>query len=100
METMSTLIKVFYGLLLEILAKEVNMVPGELIGTLEDMHLYSNHIDQAKEQIGREPLPLPKLDIKLHFKNSPSFKPEHWIAEDFDIVDYISHSEIKAPLSN
>jgi thymidylate synthase len=43
-----------YGLLLEILAKEVNMVPEELIGNLGDVHLYSNHLDAAKEQIGRE----------------------------------------------
>jgi thymidylate synthase len=43
-----------YGLLLEILAKEVNMVPDELIGNLGDVHLYSNHIEQAKEQIGRD----------------------------------------------
>jgi thymidylate synthase len=43
-----------YGLLLEILAKEVNMVPDELIGNLGDVHLYSNHLDAAKEQIGRE----------------------------------------------
>ena len=43
-----------YGLLLEIIAKSVNMVPDELIGNLGDVHLYSNHIDQAKEQIGRE----------------------------------------------
>jgi thymidylate synthase len=43
-----------YGLLLEIIAKEVNMVPGELIGNLGDVHLYSNHIDQAREQIGRD----------------------------------------------
>jgi len=42
-----------YGLLLEIIAKEVNMVPDELIGNLGDVHLYSNHIDAAKEQIGR-----------------------------------------------
>jgi len=42
-----------YGLLLEIIAKEVNMVPDELIGNLGDVHLYSNHIEQAKEQIGR-----------------------------------------------
>jgi thymidylate synthase len=42
-----------YGLLLEIIAKEVNMVPDELIGNLGDTHLYSNHIEQAKEQIGR-----------------------------------------------
>lgn len=43
-----------YGLLLEILAKEVNMIPDELIGNLGDTHLYLNHIEQAKEQIGRE----------------------------------------------
>jgi thymidylate synthase len=43
-----------YGLLLEIIAKEVNMVPDELIGNLGDVHLYTNHIEQAKEQIGRE----------------------------------------------
>ena len=43
-----------YGLLLEIIAKQVNMVPEELIGNLGDVHLYSNHIEQAKEQIGRE----------------------------------------------
>jgi len=42
-----------YGLLLEIIAKTVNMVPEELIGNLGDVHLYSNHIEQAKEQIGR-----------------------------------------------
>jgi thymidylate synthase len=42
-----------YGLLLEIIAKEVNMVPDQLIGSLGDVHLYSNHIEQAKEQIGR-----------------------------------------------
>jgi thymidylate synthase len=43
-----------YGLLLEIIAKEVNMVPDELIGNLGDVHLYSNHLDAAKEQIGKE----------------------------------------------
>jgi thymidylate synthase len=43
-----------YGLLLEIIAKSVNMIPDELIGNLGDVHLYSNHIEQAKEQIGRK----------------------------------------------
>ena len=46
-----------YGLLLEIIAKEVNMVPDELVGNLGDVHLYSNHIEQAKEQIGRKYTP-------------------------------------------
>ena len=52
-----------YGLLLEIIAKEVNMVPDQLIGNLGDVHLYSNHIEQAKEQIGRELT----LDERLDF---------------------------------
>jgi thymidylate synthase len=89
-----------YGLLLTILAKEVNMVPDELIGNLGDVHLYSNHLEQAKEQIGREPFELPELNIKLHFKNWPSFKPEYWLVDDFELVNYQSHTAIKAPLSN
>jgi thymidylate synthase len=52
-----------YGLLLEMIAKEVNMVPDELIGNLGDVHLYSNHIEQAKEQITRTPMTLPTVEI-------------------------------------
>jgi thymidylate synthase len=89
-----------YGLLLEIIAKEVNMVPEELIGNLGDVHLYNNHIEQAKEQITRTPYELPKLNIKLHFNNKPSFVPEHWLVDDFVIENYQSHPTIKAPLSN
>jgi len=89
-----------YGLLLEIVAKEVNMVPDELIGNLGDTHLYLNHIEQAKEQISRGSFPLPKLDIKLHFNNNPSFVPEQWLVDDFVIENYQSHPAIKAQLSN
>jgi thymidylate synthase len=89
-----------YGLLLEILAKEVNMVPDELIGTLGDTHLYLNHLEQANEQMARTPYKLPKLDIKLHFNNQPSFVPENWLVGDFQIEDYQSHATIKAALSN
>jgi len=52
-----------YGLLLEIIAKAVNMVPDELIGNLGDTHLYSNHIEQAKEQIGRELSIMDRIDL-------------------------------------
>jgi thymidylate synthase len=52
-----------YGLLLEIIAKEVNMIPDELIGNLGDVHLYSNHIEQAKEQIGRKYAPEERSDL-------------------------------------
>lgn len=52
-----------YALLLEIIAKEVNMIPDELIGNLGDTHLYSNHIEQAKEQIGRELTQRERLEL-------------------------------------
>jgi thymidylate synthase len=52
-----------YALLLEILAKEVNMIPEDLIGNLGDVHLYSDHIEQAKEQISREPFDLPTVKL-------------------------------------
>ena len=88
-----------YGLLLEIIAKEVNMVPDELIGNLGDVHLYSNHIEQAKEQISREPFELPKLgklpDYLGKKDNWECYKPE-----DITIENYQSHPAIKAPLSN
>jgi thymidylate synthase len=88
-----------YGLLLEIIAKEVNMVPEELIGNLGDVHLYSNHIEQAKEQIGREPFELPKLCMDYregeYDKDLKGFVPD-----DFVLFNYQSHPAIKAPLSN
>ena len=88
-----------YGLLLTILAKEVNMVPDELIGNLGDTHLYLNHIEQAKEQIGREPFPLPTLNQFPTYEGTrPSI--ESYVIGDFTLKDYQSHETIKAPLSN
>jgi thymidylate synthase len=84
-----------YGLLLEIVAKEVNMVPDELIGNLGDTHLYLNHIEQAKEQIGRIPYELPKLEIYGEVDDIA-----HYEIMDFEIKNYQSHPAIKAPLSN
>jgi len=109
-----------YGLLLEIIAKAVNMVPDELIGNLGDVHLYSNHIEQAKEQIGRDPYPLPTLNINTEFwpyeggecgvglldavKVFESFKDDNFckclLEEDIQLGNYVSHPAIKAPLSN
>jgi thymidylate synthase len=92
-----------YGLLLEIIAKEVNMVPDELIGNLGDTHLYLNHIEQAKEQLNREPYPLPKLVINDEFWNPDAGVIEqidYIKSEDFEVRDYQSHPTIKAPLSN
>ena len=92
-----------YGLLLEIIAKEVNMVPDQLIGNLGDTHLYSNHIEQAKEQIGREPFPLPKLILNPIFLANLEHKGfDDAINGDinFQLENYQSHPTIKAPLSN
>ena len=89
-----------YGLLLEIIAKEVNMVPDELIGNLGDVHLYSNHIEQAKEQIGRTPYPLPKLIINENNKMRVGSSMFTYMNTDFTLENYQSHPSIKAPLSN
>jgi thymidylate synthase len=109
-----------YGLLLEIIAKVVNMVPDQLIGNLGDVHLYSNHIEQAKEQIGREPFKLPKLNINTEFWPYEggecgvgpldaigvikAFSDENFcrclLEEDIQLFDYKFHPTIKAPLSN
>ena len=92
-----------YGLLLEILAKTVNMVPDELIGNLGDIHLYNNHIDQATEQISREIYDLPQLVINDEFWNPDenAFEQIEYITpDDFDVINYKCHPRIKAPLSN
>lgn len=101
-----------YGLLLEIIAKEVNMVPDELIGNLGDVHLYSNHIEQAKEQIGRTPYELPTVEITernwyMHEKVKEHLgektldeKLKSYRPDCFELIGYESHPKIKAPLSN
>ena len=81
-----------YGLLLEMIADEVQMIPDELIGNLGDTHLYLNHIEQAKEQISRTPYQLPTVHVR---DGMESFMPDDIILEN-----YISHPSIKAPLSN
>ena len=81
-----------YGLLLEIIAKEVNMIPDELIGNLGDVHLYKNHIEQAKEQITRTPIGLPTIEItELNLLEG---------SVCVELKNYIHHDPIKAPLSN
>ena len=92
-----------YGLLLQIIAKEVNMVPDELIASLGDAHIYVNQIDAIKEQLTREPYPLPTLVINDEFWNPDAGvieQIEHIEISDFDIRDYQSHPTIKIPLSN
>ena len=81
-----------YGLLLKMIADEMNMVPDELIGNLGDVHLYKNHIEQAKEQIKRKPFDLPTVHVR---DGIFSFG-----GQDVILENYVSHPAIKAPLSN
>jgi thymidylate synthase len=82
-----------YGMLLHLIAKEVNMVPEDLIGNLGDTHLYLNHVEQAEEQLSREPKPhLPKLKLLSSDIMNGDF--------DYELLHYHSHPPIKAPLSN
>ena len=81
-----------YAMLLKIIAKEVNMIPDELIGNLGDVHVYSNHIKQVKEQMNREPMKLPQLDVSEVNILEGVFK--------YELKNYDSHEAIKAPLSN
>ena len=94
-----------YGLLLEIIAKEVNMVPDELIGNLGDVHLYKNHIKQAKEQITREPMELPSVQINPTLFEGGKPDPnkldlDYYSIHNFELLNYQSYPAIKAPLSN
>ena len=81
-----------YGVLLLLLCKETNLKPGELIGSLGDTHLYKNHLEQAHEQIKRDSFKLPTIRLD----NVNVLEGEF----DYEILNYESHSSIKAPLSN
>lgn len=95
---------VSYALLLEIIAKEVNMVPDELIGNLGDCHIYKNQIDGVKEQLTREPMKLPTLmidqfDETNHYIGGMDDISEYNI-EQFKLENYNHHPTIKFLLSN
>jgi len=78
-----------YAMLLELLCKETGMIAGELVGVLEDCHIYENHIDGAKLQLQRKPHSLPKL--KLLGKPFDIF---NWTHKDFELIDYNPHEKI------
>jgi thymidylate synthase len=85
-----------YSLLLMMIAKQVNMVPDEVIGNLGDVHLYLNHIEPIKEQLTREPYPLPTVKISDRVVNDIS----EYTLDDITLENYQSHPPIKMPLSN
>lgn len=78
-----------YALLLLLLAKEVDMVPGILMGSFGDVHVYENHIDGAQEQLSREPKKLPTLEL-------PNFTSIwDWKYTDFELIGYESHPKVE-----
>jgi len=85
-----------YGLLLMMIAKQVNMVPDELIYNGGDVHLYLNHIEPIKEQLTREPYELPTVKISDRVVNDIS----EYTLDDITLENYQSHPSIKMPLSN
>lgn len=83
-----------YSLLTMMIGQVVNMVPGKVILTMGDAHIYSNHIDQVKEQLSRTPRPLPRMEIAKDVSHIDDFR-----FEDFTLHEYDPHPTIKAPVA-
>ena len=83
-----------YALLTLMIAQVTNLTPGEFVHTLGDAHIYSNHIEQVKQQLSREAKDLPIMKINPHIKDIFSFK-----YDDFEILNYDPHPLIKAPVA-
>jgi thymidylate synthase len=83
-----------YALLTLMVAQVCGLKPGEFVHTFGDLHLYVNHIDQAKLQLTREPRPLPQMKLNPAVKNIHDFK-----FEDFELIGYDPHPGIKAPIA-
>ena len=83
-----------YALLTLMVAQVTGLKPAEFIHTFGDLHLYSNHVEQAKLQLAREPRALPTMKINPAVKNIHDFK-----FEDLEVVGYNSHPAIKAPVA-
>ena len=83
-----------YSLLTMMIAQVCGLQPGEFVHTLGNAHIYSNHFDQVKLQLSRDPYPLPKMKINPEVKNIDDFK-----FEDFELVDYQCHPTIKGDVA-
>jgi thymidylate synthase len=83
-----------YALLTHLIAHACELKPGDFVHTFGDLHLYSNHLDQAREQLAREPLPLPELRLDPSIRQLDEFRYEH-----ITIENYRFHPAIKAPVA-
>ena len=83
-----------YSLLTMMIAQVCDLEPGEFIHSFGDVHLYTNHLEQAKEQLKRTPGKLPQMKINPKVKNLLDFT-----YEDFELVDYVAEPNIKAPIA-
>ncbi|MBK7097686.1 MAG: thymidylate synthase [Sphingobacteriales bacterium] len=83
-----------YALLTMMIAQVCNLEAGEFVHTFGDVHIYSNHLEQVKLQLSREPYPLPTMEINKEVKNIFDFKHE-----DFKLLNYQSHPAIKAAVA-
>jgi thymidylate synthase len=83
-----------YALFTHMIAQACGLEVGELIITLGDAHIYTNHVDQVKEQLTRKPLPVPELKLNPAVKDITGFT-----MDDVELVNYTSHDAIKAPMA-
>jgi thymidylate synthase len=83
-----------YALLTMMVAQVCGLKPGVFVHTFGDLHLYSNHLEQANLQLGREPRSLPEMKLNPEIKGINEFK-----FEDFELVGYDPHPSIKAPIA-
>lgn len=83
-----------YALLTMMMAQVTGLKPGEFVHTLGDAHIYLNHIEQVRLQLSRKPFPLPQMIINPDKNNIFGF-----VFEDFQLVNYLSHSNIKGEIS-
>ena len=83
-----------YSLLTMMMAQVCNLAPGDFVHTFGDLHLYQNHLEQAREQLSRECRPLPRIQL-----NPAITRIEDFRFEDFTLLDYNPHPSIRAPIA-
>jgi thymidylate synthase len=83
-----------YALLTHMMAQQSGLLPGDFVWTGGDCHLYTNHLEQARLQLSRQPMPLPELDIRRKPHSLYDYR-----YEDFEFTNYEAHAPIKAAVA-